>query len=185
VDRLRDMPQFSTIWPVITLFLGAAGTLGRDIITQASRDRRERAVRQRELAKEAVERREEFELEQLVGVNDLLRAQSDAAIELSVALRAHRRSEADGGSVEYPRDELNRVHAAEAAVWAKIGLILAEPTRAWVQAAHESLRVMAATVQAGDHEPELQVVREQLNGAYAAVSARVREIYVGREAAYS
>ncbi|WP_329140267.1 hypothetical protein OG552_35720 [Streptomyces sp. NBC_01476] len=177
------MTEFSTIWPVITLFLGAAGTLGRDIVTQASRDRREEAVRQREFAKEAVERREEFELEHLVEINSLLRAQSDAVLELAVALRAHRYAQTTGDDVPYPHEALNRVQAADAAVWAKAGLILAEPARAWVQAAHESARATAATVQAGDREPELRVMGEKLNGAYAAVSARVREIYVGREAA--
>jgi hypothetical protein len=178
------MPEFSTIWPVITLFLGAAGTLGRDIVTQASRDRRAEAARRREQAKAAAERRDEFELEHLVGINTLLRAQSDAVLELSIAMRAHRQSQATGGSVPYPHDQVHRVQAADAAVWSKSGLILADPTRAWIQAAHETARVTAATVQAGEREPELHVMGEKLNGAYAAVAARVREIYVGREAAY-
>lgn len=184
---LPRIPQwFNSVWPVATFVLGLAAAFGRDLISQSRQDRRELTARQHETEKAARERREAFELEHLVEFNSLLRASVESFFDFEAAMRPYRAAQAAG----QPLTEVggaaasagSSFQASHAALAAQIGFIVSDEVREKAKAAASDLNEAYDHELFADHDsPTSSLSREALDAAYEVLSARVREIYAGRD----
>lgn len=170
-----------TVWPVAVFFLGGVATQGSAWLAH----RRRRAERTEDAVAELARRREEFELAHLVEVHGLLRAYADALHEYTSAVGAERRSARrdDATSTGSPLAAWEQMEAAKTAVGAQVGFVLDDDIRALVDDARRMVAGTADIVSMGNDDPEIWLTSEGLDEVYAAISARVREIYAGRAGA--
>ncbi|MGW5123259.1 hypothetical protein ACWEQ7_04190 [Streptomyces sp. NPDC004069] len=167
------------IWPVAAFFLGGLATQLAGYITH----RRQRADKERENAAAQKQRREGFELQHLIEVNDLMTTQFEALHDLSAASRAVNRASHDGRTTEEAADQLiqasDQLEAAEAAAFSRVGFILADDVRT---AVIEALQAMmdAARGALGNDSVDWSAVNNTIKPARDKLSARVRDIYAGR-----
>jgi hypothetical protein len=173
---------FSSVLPVITFVLGAGVAFGRDAFIQRRLDRRESASRKHDVDRANASRREDFELAHLVKVNGLLSAHADAVYGLAetVAESTRARSRSGVTITRLPGASHERVEAAGAAVLAQVGFILDDQIREIVGRTYRTIDGTASIVLAHDDDPEFDGMQAKLQEAYAALSARVREIYAGQ-----
>lgn len=169
------------MFPVITLLMGASAAFARDAFTQSRQDRRELTARQHERDTALENRREEFELQHLVEVHDLLRANMDAFERWAYLTR--RQADADPEVMEELAAARRDVGAAENALRAQIGFVLSDDVRAYVDRAASqisALGTMAPGLRSSENFDELVRIGKQVRDAYEVIAARVREIYAGR-----
>ncbi|MFI9206105.1 hypothetical protein [Streptomyces sp. NPDC053048] len=175
---------FST---VASILIGQATVLTLGFVNNRSQARREAQARAADRYKAIAERRETFELAQLVEVNTLLR-NAMASLHAFGSARRHYRSrlrEDPAPPETYRQPMLDASAASDAALDAlrsQIGFILADDVRALVDAAEKALTMAAAAVLL-DEPVDSGALGAQANTAYEALSARLREIYATRESA--
>lgn len=173
---------------VASILIGQATALAMGLVNNRSATRREARARAAERYKVVAERRETFELAQLVEVNTLLR-NAVTSLHAFVSARRHYRSrlrEDPAASPEtYRQPSQDASDAADAALGAlrsQIGFILADDVRALADAAEKALTTAAAGVQR-DEAVDPGALGARANAAYEALSARLRDIYATREPA--
>lgn len=165
-------------WGVAAFFLGGLATQLNGWLTYR-RQRRDRA----EDAEDALrQRREEFELQHLLTVNDLLRDYREKLFDFSRPAEAYARQtagERDADDVAALGLAHDALLAAEVAVHGRIGFILSDPVRAAVERAVDCIDRAPTVLLEG--EPfdwgELAAVMVE---AYDLIAARVRDLYAGR-----
>ncbi|MGW8953034.1 hypothetical protein [Streptomyces sp. NPDC055709] len=169
------------VWPVAAFFLGGLATQ----LTAYINHRRQRTERAEDDAAALQLRREEFELAHLVEVNSLLRAARAALGEYASALSAYKRT-LDSGS---PDRELGRTftesciafETAESALASQVGFIIDDEVRRLTGTAGDELkRNYEVHLFADDPDSIRFEFGTSLTDAYAAIAARVRDIYAGR-----
>ncbi|GHG62355.1 hypothetical protein [Streptomyces griseocarneus] len=176
---------FST---VASILIGQATVLTMGFINNRSQSRREAQARAAERYKVAAERRETFELAQLVEVNTLLRNAMMSLHAFGSARRHYRsrlREDPAAPPETYRQPMLDASAASDAALDAlrsQIGFILADDVRALADAAEKALTLAAAGVLL-DEPVDSGALGARANAAYEALSARLRDIYATRESA--
>ncbi|MEU5050336.1 hypothetical protein [Streptomyces sp. NPDC021096] len=173
---------------VVSILIGQATVVTMGFVNNRSQARREAQARAAERYKVTAERRETFELAQLVEVNTLLR-NAMMALHAFVTARRHYRSrlrEDPSAPPETHRQPmLDASAASDAALDAlrsQIGFILADDVRALADTAEKDLTLAAAAVLL-DEPVDPGALGARANAAYEALSARLRDIYATRESA--
>ncbi|MBO0651285.1 hypothetical protein J1792_00230 [Streptomyces triculaminicus] len=173
---------------VASILIGQTTVVTMGFINNRSQTRREARARLAEQYKVITERRETFELAQLVEVNTLLR-NAMASLHAFGSARRHYRSrlgEDPAASPEtYRQPMLDASAASDAALDAlrsQIGFILADDVRALADAAEKALTMAAASVLL-DQSIDSGTLGARANAAYEALAARLRDIYATRESA--
>lgn len=167
-------------WGIAAFFLGGLATQLNGWLVY----RRQRADKLADGQAAVVQRREEFELRHLVEVNQLLRDLMAGLLQMGTAASLERYG-------AFSEDELRErytagqaaVTAADEALVAQVGFILDDRLRALVEVAIDAADDVAANVL--DEElahDALRAVGQATRPAFAALSARVRELYAGRYA---
>ncbi|MCD9141153.1 hypothetical protein [Streptomyces albireticuli] len=173
---------------VASILIGQATVLTMGFINNRSQARREARARAADRYKAVAERRETFELAQLVEVNTLLR-NAVTALHAFVSARRHYRSrlrEDPAAPPEtYRQPMLDASAASDTALDAlrsQIGFILADDVRALADAAEKALTTASASV-LRDEQVDPGALGARANAAYEALSARLRDVYATREPA--
>ncbi|MGB8946176.1 MAG: hypothetical protein WCD21_38955 [Streptomyces sp.] len=186
------MAEWQGLWGILGVVLGAAVAGMNSWITY----RRQRAERLEDRQSARRQRREEFELQHLVEVNQLLRSLQERTDDfVTVKFPDPRQGEGEEDELQREAISLRAVDDADAALSAQVGFILDDRVRALVRAASESIndRVYTLDSEAPGRHAKLterlqgpgpytglkEMVRA-VNAAYDAISARVRELYTGR-----
>lgn len=166
-------------WGIAAFFLGGLATQLNGWLAY----RRQRKDRADDAADALRQRREEFELQHLVEVNQLLRNLLDGLLHMSAAMAIMDRLGNDDDQ-ELPEEfkaAAASANAAEGALTAAAGFILDDGIRAQVQAALEAADEASATVLTSDTPGEgLYAAAAVMTPAFKSISARVRELYAGR-----
>ncbi|MFE2815325.1 hypothetical protein ACFXGG_33485 [Streptomyces nigra] len=166
-------------WGVAAFFLGGLATQLNGWLVY----RRQRKDRADDAADALRQRREEFELQHLVEVNDLLRGcmhHLSASLVLS-RIEAHRPADTpDDGLNEQSLEEQRAYQEGMGALQAQIGFIFDDAVRNKV--GETVTRMDWAYHNRRREEPHrnLLFTGEMVNSAYEALSTRVRELYAGR-----
>ncbi|MFE7581086.1 hypothetical protein ACFU5Y_05905 [Streptomyces gardneri] len=184
-------------WTVVAFIGGILATQLNAFLDLRGRRTERRAVSQEELRR----RREEFELQHLVEVNQLVRSLEErAGVFVSEKWLRHpaRALQEDEEKVLHRVDTaLREFWSADDALSAQVGFVLDDQVRALVQAAAERIRDRVHTLNDNDpvafeeelHNPEpfligpytdLPETNAAVNAAYEVISARVRELYADR-----
>ncbi|MFI6856518.1 hypothetical protein [Streptomyces sp. NPDC050416] len=170
-------------WGIAAFFLGGLATQLNGWLAYR-RQRKDRA----DDAQDALrQRREEFELQHLVEVNQLLRDLMAGLVLMATAARLEHQFPGafdDEELTQRFQEGMDAVNATEAALTAQAGFILDDGIRAHVKGglvAYDEASVEAT-------EPEtvnaaLSAVGTAMRPAYEAIAARVRELYAGRAGA--
>ncbi|MGW6695605.1 hypothetical protein ACWF62_17695 [Rhodococcus sp. NPDC054953] len=165
--------------PLVTFVLGAVAAFARDYIGVRQESRRERDARAAERAAAVRERREEFELKHLVEVGELLRDAHQALRGFAVGMEQCLKY-----GEEFPSEADARLQGATGAVRAQSGYLLSDEVRAAV----EELRETMAAAESWERRPtgdkpvvSFMDLKGPMERAHELISARVREIYAGRE----
>ncbi|MCX4592365.1 hypothetical protein OG819_22310 [Streptomyces sp. NBC_01549] len=165
-------------WGIGAFFLGGLATQLNGWLTY----RRQRADKLADERAAVVQRREEFELRHLVEVNQLLRDLMAGLLQLATAARLERYD-------AFPEEEIGEryatgqaaVTAAEEALVAQVGFILDDRLRALVEVAIDAVDEAVADVLSEEMaHGALRAAGQASRPAFAALSARVRELYAGR-----
>ncbi|MGK5695575.1 hypothetical protein ACSNOJ_22230 [Streptomyces sp. URMC 128] len=179
-----------------TCWWGLAGLVLGSLLTQVSNwvdHQRQRGERREDFLRTKLERREAFELEHLVEVNQLLRNLRHHGDELISAKQpGPRYSKPANDHAEQCR---TAIREAGAALDAQVGFILDDKVRELVKVAAERITDRAWTVyqdapatfeegmQRGTlgigNYTALKETSEAVEAAYEAISERVRELYAG------
>ncbi|ARZ66485.1 hypothetical protein M1P56_21500 [Streptomyces sp. HU2014] len=173
---------------VASILIGQATVVTMGFVNNRSQARREALARVADRYKTVAERREMFELTQLVEVNTLLR-NAVTSLHAFVSARRHYRSrirEDPAAPPEtYRQPMLDASAASDTALDAlrsQIGFILADDVRALADAAEKALTMAAASV-LRDEAVDSGALGARANAAYEALSVRLRDIYATRESA--
>ncbi|MGW6924479.1 hypothetical protein ACWGA9_24860 [Streptomyces sp. NPDC054950] len=178
------MPQwFTALWPVAVFFLGQASTYLTSSVTEKRQIAREAKTRQAERAKVITERRETFELDHLVRLNEALQDLARAAMQ--VHLVDMRTSEETGhyAGTMLPDGLSDTLMQAGRTVRMLRNLVLDDGLRAQVTEAASALKRPSMMLRAETTEAQL-VFNEALDlvdFAQEAVARRIREIYASAE----
>ncbi|MGC0344338.1 hypothetical protein [Streptomyces sp. SLBN-8D4] len=179
-----------------TYWWGLAGLVLGSLLTQVSNwvdHQRQRGERREDFLRTKLERREAFELEHLVEVNQLLRNLRHHGDELISAKKPDPRySKPPDDHAEQCR---TAIREADAALDAQVGFILDDKVRELVKVAAERItnrawtvyRNAPATFEEGMQRGTLGIgiytalteTSEAVEAAYEAISERVRELYAG------
>lgn len=165
--------------PLITFVLGAVAAFARDFIGVRQESRRERDARAAERAASVRERREEFELKHLVEVGELLREADQALRNFAVGMEQHLKY-----GEEFPSEADARLQRATGAVSAQSGYLLSDEVRAAVENARETMEGAERWARRPTSDTPvvlLMQLKRPMAHAHELISARVREIYAGRE----
>ncbi|MFB7555327.1 hypothetical protein [Streptomyces brevispora] len=146
--------------------------------------RRQRAERAEDAEAASRRRQEEFELAHLVELNGLLHEYVGTLPPLAGALRTYWARAQELTVTErdaaFPHEAMTATTAAARAVRSQIGFILPGEARQRVTEAYEAVDLASADLLLNDEGPDFGVMGTQMNKAYEALSARVREIYAGQ-----
>ncbi|MEU5892525.1 hypothetical protein ABZ835_37650 [Streptomyces sp. NPDC047461] len=175
---------FNSLWPVATFILGLASTYLLSFITEKRQIAREAKVLQAERDKVITDRRETFELDHLVRLNEAL--QDLARVAAQVHLVDMRTSEETGhyAGTFLPDGLSDNFMQAGRTVRMLQNLILANDLRAQVAEAADALHRPSMMLRAETMEAQ-QVFNEAadlVDAAQEAVARRIREIYASAEA---
>ncbi|MFF4867589.1 hypothetical protein [Streptomyces sp. SID5770] len=179
-------------WVIVALLLGIASThLSAFVDTRSKRGERHAITRE-----DLVRRREEFELQHLVEVNQLLRALRERQSEFVSAKWPHPRLGLGGDEVRQRTDAaLRELRNADEALSAQVGFILDDDVRALVRKAADVIGDRVYTLNQVDSTASFEeklrsgdlmvgpytMIDEEfraVEAAYEAISARVRSLYV-------
>ncbi|PNE34276.1 hypothetical protein AF335_06505 [Streptomyces eurocidicus] len=173
---------------VASILIGQTTVLTMGFINNRSQARREARARAADRYKSVAERRETFELTQLVEVNTLLR-EAVTSLHAFVSARRHYRSRLREDPAEPPEtyrqpmlDASAATDTALDALRSQIGFILADEVRAPTDAAEKALTMAAASV-LRDEPVDPGALGARADAAYEALSVRLRDIYATRESA--
>ena len=168
------------VWPVAAFFLGGLATQ----FTGWLNHRRQRAEKAEDDAAAVTQRCEEFELQHLVEVNQLVRVARAALGEFSFTLGQYHVTLEPG-----PPDQekgaafvaaCNAFEAADAALAAQMGFIIDDRVRELaVRVREELVAAYDRHLHSDDPANEALGMRDLLQETYDALAARVREIYGG------
>ncbi|MGW2620347.1 hypothetical protein [Streptomyces sp. NPDC001500] len=177
------MSTFSSVWPVATFFLGGASAYLRDFITEKRQIARATKALADERAKAVTDRRETFELDHLVRLNEALQDLARAAMQ--VHLVDMRTSEETGhyAGTLLPEGLSDNLMQAGRTVRMLRNLVLDDGLRAQVTEAASALKRPSMMLRAETTEAQL-VFNEALDlvdFAQEAVARRIREIYASAE----
>lgn len=181
--RLRNVSTFSTVWPVATFFLGGTSAYIRDYVTERRQIARAAKALSDERSKAVTDRRETFELDHLVRLNEAL--QDLARVAAQVHLVDMRTSETTGhyAGTMLPDELSDNFFQTSRTVRMMRNLVLDDGLRAQVSEAtsalhRPSMMHRAETMQAQQVFNEAQ---DLLDAAQEAVARRIREIYASAE----
>lgn len=178
-----DMEGWKFWWGVAAFFLGGLATQLTGWLTY----RRQRKDRAEDAQNALRQRREEFELQHLVEVNELLRSCMNQLGQYSVLTRHLLEAPADQRHEQL--EEAQRAAAdsyidGTAALHAQVGFILDDNVRTLATEALSLMDQMYSTRPSGsDARRGLEIwlkAGEAVNRTYDALSARVRALYAGR-----
>lgn len=162
-------------WGIAAFFLGGLATQLNGWLTY----RRQRMDRREDAANALVQRREEFELQHLVEVNQLLHSLMDGLLHLAAANHLEERYAFDEDDLgERLTSAQQTVSTAEAGLSAQVGFILDDEVRALVRKAMEAIDSAEVGALTGDLG-NLGGLGAEVNRAYDALSRRVRQLYIG------
>lgn len=164
--------NFDQVWPVAAFFLGVMSTL----LTEAVKARRARADELRKAsasrAQFLLDRRDSFELEHLLRVNEALAALTKATADAQNEYL---------NNFEVSLEARQHVETANGEVVAVRHLILDDELREWVRLAHRAL--LRAGRSAGKAEtPDPDAAVNALKIAREGIAERIRSIYMGEAA---
>ncbi|MEY9489056.1 cbb3-type cytochrome oxidase subunit 3 [Streptomyces calvus] len=168
-------------WGVVAFFLGGLATQLNGWLAY----RRQRKDRADDAADALRQRREEFELQHLVDVNQLLRDCMSGCAE-SLILRWRNETLPDERVTDDMREELRAAEQAYTTttgeLHSQIGFVFDDQVRQKVmEAAQYMSRVHASP--GTDRSGVLLRLHHTVSGAYEALTARVRALYAGRAGA--
>lgn len=169
------------VWPVAAFFLGGLAAQ----ITAWVNHRRQRAEKAADDAAAVEQRREDFELQHLVEVNQLLRAARAALGNFSYTLGQYHETLTPGPPDRAKGDAFieacNAFEAADAALSSQVGFIIDDRVRDLAGRVREELvEAYDRHLDSDDPKSEPLAMRDLMNEAYEALSVRVRDIYAGR-----
>jgi hypothetical protein len=164
-------------WGIAAFFLGGLATQLNSWLAYR-RQRKDKA----EDAQDAIrQRREEFELQNLVEVNQLLRDLTGGLVLMATAARLERRFGDSEENMRRWQEGGEAVSAAEGALTAQAGFILDDDIRSRVHTALEAADEAAIWVLVEETSADgLSEMGAAMRPAFEAISARVRELYAGR-----
>ncbi|MGV4985767.1 hypothetical protein ACVB8X_06895 [Streptomyces sp. NRAIS4] len=162
-------------WGIAAFFLGGLANQFNGWITY----RRQRVDKAADAAAAVAQQRKEFELQHLVEVHRLLRDCLASLQEHAIARRNLSRSEPPAEPRQDADDVAQQFMTSAAALEAQVGFILDDGVRELVRHAAEVLELADADVLL--REPvDFGALGGAVKPAFEALSARVRELYVGR-----
>lgn len=165
-------------WGVAAFFLGGLATQLNGWLAY----RRQRRDKADDAADALRQRREEFELQHLVEVAQLLRNLLDGMGDAATTARLHARGAiSDDEAVARFAASQEATLTAEAALTTQVGFILDDELRALVWAALEVANEVSVDVLEDETAFEaLGRASAPMRAAFDAIAARVRELYAGR-----
>lgn len=170
-------------WGVAAFFLGGLATQLNGWLAY----RRQRKDRADDAADALRQRREEFELQHLVVVNELLRTCVRHCMQTMIlSWRNHGLPDdrVDEQMVEELREAESAYAAAVAELSSQIGFVFDDEVRRTVAEAAQHIALMNAhPTDAPDRSQVLLEVHASANGAYEVLTARVRNLYAGHAGA--
>ncbi|MFJ5059711.1 hypothetical protein ACIP96_09800 [Streptomyces nigra] len=175
---------FNSVWPVVTFSLGLASTYLTSFITEKRQIAREDTARQAERDKVLIERRETFELDHLVRLNEALQDLGRIATQVHlVDMRTSNETGHYAGTL-LPDGLSDTFLQCGRTVRMLRNLVLDDALRAQVAEAAEALHRPSMMLRAETVEAQ-QVLDEALTileATQEAVARRIREIYSAAEA---
>lgn len=165
-------------WGIAAFFLGGLSTQLNGWLTY----RRQRKDKADDAADALRQRREEFELQHLVEVNQLLLDYVDGVVHaIGYQLALDRLGDNEDIETEL-LDAYAKFSAADAGLSAQIGFILDDRVRELVRKAAAELGELPETDGSGDLSlPDMARLSMATRAAFDALSSRVRDLYAGRD----
>ncbi|TXJ80681.1 hypothetical protein E2C11_11070 [Streptomyces lavendulae] len=178
------MSTFSTVWPVATFVLGGASAYLRDYVTERRQIARAGQALRDERKKVTTDRRETFELDHLVRLNEALQDLGRAAMQAHLAdMRTSEETGHYAGTLLPDGISDNFMQTGRIVRMLK-NLILDDSLRAQVTEAADALHRPSMMLRAETVDAQ-RVFNEAvglLDDAQEAVAKRIREIYASAEA---
>ncbi|MEU6807716.1 hypothetical protein ABZ920_01550 [Streptomyces sp. NPDC046831] len=169
----------------MTFTFGLASTYLTSFINEKRQIAREAKARQAERRKAITDRREAFELDHLVRLNEALQDLARAAAQAHFAdMRVSRETGHYAGTL-LPEGVSDTFHQAGRTVRMLKNLVLDDALRAQVTDAAHALHVPSMMMRAKPEQAERAAffeATEQVDAAQEAVAQRIREIYANAEA---
>ncbi|MEZ0066696.1 hypothetical protein ABIA32_002708 [Streptacidiphilus sp. MAP12-20] len=177
--------NWATIWPTLAFFLGGLSSYARDALTEKRQRHRLAAERSAERARVTLDRREAFELDHLQRLNDALQDLGRAAGRMHYldTMASHQTGIYAGPGV--PEDASTALLDANRSVHTLKGLVLDDELREKVAETQRLLNIPSSMHNSTPAEAEraFEPAIRALDETQAAVSARIREIYISQAAA--
>ncbi|WP_392968184.1 hypothetical protein [Streptomyces sp. LN245] len=163
-------------WGIAAFFLGGLSTQLTGWLTY----RRQQRDKASEVADAARGRRDEFELQHLLEINQLLRDYSHGMVHFIGYSKALSRLEEDSYLEEEMVAAQERMDTADLALSAQMGFILDDQIRRLVRTATMGIDNVTTVALLEDGEPDIAALSEMVTAAFDAISQRVRELYAGK-----
>ncbi|MFI1377271.1 hypothetical protein ACH4UY_35380 [Streptomyces longwoodensis] len=175
---------FNAVWPIVTFALGLASTHFTSFITEKRQIAREAKARQAERQKVITDRRETFELDHLVRLNEALQDLARAAAQAHFADMHTSRETGHYAGTLLPDGVSDAFHQAGRTVRMLKNLVLDDDLRAQVTRADQALREPSMMLRADpdDAQRAFLAAVDLVDTAQEAIAARIREIYANAEA---
>ncbi|MCW1100088.1 hypothetical protein OJ963_40580 [Streptomyces sp. RS2] len=175
---------FNAVWPVVTFTLGLASTYLTSFINEKRQISREAKAREAEREKAVTDRRETFELDHLVRLNEALQDLARAAAQAHLADMRVSRETGHYASTLLPEGISDTFHQAGRTVRMLKNVVLDDALRDQVTKAAHALHVPSMMMRAepGKAERAFFEATELVEAAQEAVAQRIREIYASAEA---
>lgn len=172
--------------PIVTLVLGGVLQRWNASSVEKAQMEREQKLREAERRQARLDRREEFELQHLVEVNQLLHDLMAGLLRMATITTLQDRHGADDDTelIQEWQEVESAADATHTALTAQSGFILNDGIRTQVKTALDVIdKATGEIMEADTSTAGLQAAGAVLRPAFEAISARVRELYADRAGA--